>query len=84
MRMPEMVIVTVCWNGQEEDFEIPSMVPVQIWLPMFAAAAKLKFQGIMLQNRELQLYSEGRRLVSECTLEQCGLYDGSILELQVV
>lgn len=84
MKIPEMVIVTVRWNGQEEDFEIPSRVSVQIWLPMFATVAKLKFQGIMLQNRELQLYSEGRRLVPECTLEQCGIYDGSILELQVV
>lgn len=84
MRMPEMVIVTVRWNGQEEDFEIPSMVPVKIWLPMFAAAAKLKFQGILIQNREIQLYSESRRLIPECTLEQCGIYDGSILELQVV
>lgn len=84
MKMPEMVIVTVRWNGQDGDFEIPSMVPVQNWLPMFASAAKLEFRGITLQNREILLYSEGKRLVPECTLEQCGIYDGSILELQIV
>jgi len=84
MKIPEMVIVTVRWNGQEEDFEIPSMVSVQNWLPMFKTAAKLKFQGITLQNREIQLYSAGRKLVPECTMEQCGIYDGSILEMQIV
>lgn len=84
MKMPEMVIVTVCWNGQEVDFEIPSMIPVGKWLPMFVSTAKLKFQGIQFQNREVQLYKEGKRLVPECTLEQCGIYDGSILELRIV
>lgn len=84
MKMPEMVIVTVCWNGQESDFEIPSMIPVEKWMPMFVATAKLKFQGIQFQNREVQLYKEGKRLGPECTLGQCGIYDGSILELRIV
>ena len=84
MKMPESVIVSVRWNGQEEDFEITSMVSVQHWLPMFATAAKLKFQGSTLQNREVQLYVDGKKLVPECTLEQCGIYDGSILELRIV
>lgn len=79
--MPETVIVTVRWNGQEADFELPSGLPVQAWQEAFCAGARMVFPGFFLEPGNVHFFYNQVPLEPGYTLAECGIYDGSILEL---
>lgn len=82
--MPETVLVTIRWNGNESDFELPSFTPAGTWLSNLCETARLVFSGLQFQGKEVRILYDGKSLSPEDTLEQCGIYDGSTLELQVM
>lgn len=82
--MPETVIVTVKYQGQEYDFELPSQVTVENWSESLLMTARAVFDGFLIQGRKAQFTSGGVRIQEDCTLEQCGIYDGSRIEVQLI
>lgn len=77
--MPESVIVTLTWNGQEADFELPAKVPLRGFSEPLRQAMRRCFSGVPPQAR-LRLEVEGRALDDAATLEDYGIFDGSILK----
>lgn len=81
--MPDTVIVTLRNGAEESDFELPAKLPFQQWSDALAAALRQSFYGIRLEGKVICLCWQGRVIPREATLAQCGIYDGSILELQL-
>lgn len=81
--MPETVIVTVKYQGQEHDFELPAQITVENWTDSFLMTARSVFDGFLIQGRSAKFLSGGVRIQEKYTLEQCGIYDGSIIEVQL-
>ena len=79
--MPDTVIVTIRWNGEEVDFELPAKLPLKTWMPSLALALKNSFHGIRLDEEKTRLFSNGVVLVPDATLEEYGIYDGEYLDL---
>lgn len=82
--MPETVIVTIKYHGQEHDFELPSKITVENWTESFLMTARSVFDGFLIQGRTARFMSGGVRIRDSYTLCQCGIYDGSIIEVQLI
>lgn len=81
--MPDTVIVTILSGGDEADFELPAKLPFQQWQDALAHALRQSFYGIRLEGKAVHLYWQDRVIPDEATLEQCGVYDGSVLMLRL-
>ena len=79
--MIETVIVTVEYDNQSADFELPSSVKIKDWILPLKSALRNSFYGIRLENKTIELYYKNKPLADEDTLFDCGIYDGSILVL---
>lgn len=81
--MPEMILVTIRWNGDERDFEIPSDRPFSQWEESLRSALRQGFPGILLSDRQIRLYCKDICIQENETLKQWGIWDGSRLQLVV-
>ena len=81
--MPDTVIVTARYGIEEADFELPAKLPLLQWRDAFTAALRQGFYGIRLEGKILSLYWQDRLIPGEATLEQCGIYDGSVITLRL-
>lgn len=79
--MPEYVIVTIRSNTEEADFELPAKLPFGQWIDSLSYALRQNFYGLRLEGKQIRLYWRDVAIPLEATLEQCGVYDGSILML---
>lgn len=78
--MPETVLVTICYGNYQGDFELPAQIPLKNWEKALAAAVKSQFRIFSLVERFL-LMKDKVQLQPQWTLAQCGIFDGSILQL---
>lgn len=81
--MPEYVIVTIRTGTEEADFELPGKIPFRQWRDALVHALRQSFYGLRLEGKTVGLHWQGRCIPEDATLEQCGVYDGSILMLQL-
>lgn len=81
--MPDTVIVTIRSGGDEADFELPAKIPFGQWQDALAQTLRQSFYGIRLEGKTVSLLWQNRSVPEEATLEQCGIYDGSVLMLQL-
>ena len=79
--MPETVIVTLRFGGKEADFELPARTPLSALEEGLKRALRLAFPGTALPKGKLMLRSAGGYLKMEHTLEDYGIFDGSLLEV---
>lgn len=77
--MLDKVLVTVVCKERRFDMEIPANVPVERLSPTLTLA--LQSKGIAFHGT-VGLFSSGQLLSSADTLFQCGIWDGSCLELR--
>lgn len=82
--MPDTVIITIIWNKKEADFELPAKQPVYSWIESLQEALKSVFYDIRTQGKALRLLWKGTAIPGEATLEECGIYDGEVLETQLI
>lgn len=78
--MPESVIITLIWNGQEADFELPAKIPLRGFAEPLLRAMRRCFPGMPPQNVHLRLEGEDGVLDETATLEDHGIFEGAILE----
>lgn len=81
--MPDTVIVTLCLDGAQADFELPAKIPFGQWTDALAQALRQSFFGLRLEGKRIVLQWQNRPIPAEATLEQAGIYDGSILMLRL-
>lgn len=81
--MPDTVIVTIRSGADEADFELPAKMPFGQWMESLVQALRQSFYGLRLEGKTIGLYWQERAIPKEATLEQCGIYDGSILMLRL-
>ena len=81
--MPEYVIVTIRSGTEEADFELPAKLPFRQWADALIHALRQSFYGLRLEGKKIRLYWQDIAIPEEATLEQCGVYDGSVLILAV-
>ena len=81
--MPEKVILSIRYQGVEKDFELPSGPAIQVYEDSLRNAIRDHFPSIAMQNRKIWLRYQGVRLDFQAFLEAYGIYDGSILELEI-
>lgn len=81
--MPDTVIVTVCSGTDQADFELPAKIPLAQWTDTLEQALRQSFYGLRLEGKRVYLCWQERIIPKEATLEQCGIYDGSILMLRL-
>ena len=79
--MPEMVIVTICCGGCRGDFELPARLPLKNWEAALLDAVRNRFAIFPQQGQTPRLMKDQIPIQPQWTLEQCGIYDGSILQL---
>jgi len=77
--MVETIILTIQYNDQAADFELPASVKIKDWITPLQSALRNSFYGIRLQNKKIQLYYENQLLREDESLLNYGIYDGSIL-----
>lgn len=82
--MPETVIVTVRYGREEYDFELPARIAVENWIESFLANARVVFAGFLIQGRNAEFRCDGILIKPQYSLEQCGIFDGRILEVYLV
>ena len=71
------------YEGCEEDFEVPAKVPIKSCEESLKSALRVQFPQMTLQGKKIRLKSAEGYLRPEYSLEQYGIYDGSILEIEV-
>lgn len=81
--MPETVFVTLLWNGQEADMELPARVPLKGFAEPLKQALCLCFPGFSPGGRQLRLKTRDGFLSGDGTLEDYSVFDGEILELEL-
>lgn len=81
--MPDTVIVTIRSGADEADFELPAKIPLAQWTDSLTQSLRQGFYGLRLEGRQVCLYWQERAIPQEATLEQCGIYDGSVLLLRL-
>ena len=81
--MPDTVIVTIRYGADEADFELPAKVPFGQWKELLGQTLRMNFHGLRLDGKTVQLQWQNQKIPAEATLEQCGIYDGGILLLQL-
>lgn len=79
--MPEYVMVTIRSGTDEADFELPAKIPFKQWKESLLHALRQTVHGLRVEGRQVSLYWQDVAIPPEATLEQCGVYDGSILML---
>lgn len=82
--MPDTVIITIRYGEEEADFELPSGVAFGQWRESLIHALRRSFYGIRLEDRSIVLRWQGIPIPDSATPAQCGIYDGSILQLEVM
>ena len=82
--MPDTVIVTVRCGKFSGDFELPAQLPLKDWETALLEAAQAQFSLCLRPGSKLRLAAGQTTIQSHWTLEQCGIYDGSILNLTIV
>lgn len=81
--MPDTVIVTIRLGVDEADFELPTKIPFGQWQEALGQTLRMNFHGLRLEGRRIWLQWQNRKIPVEATLEQCGVYDGSVLMLDL-
>lgn len=81
--MPETVIVTLLWHGQEADFELPARVPLRSFAQPLWQAMRACFVGDPPPGGQLRLKNADGVLNEDETLEAYGIFDGAILEAEL-
>lgn len=81
--MPDTVIVTIRYGAEEADFELPAKLPLGQWQDTLGPTLRLHFHNLRLEGRGIALKWQNRTIPAEATMENCGIYDGSILLLEV-
>ena len=81
--MPETVIITLLWNGQEADMELPAKVPLKGFIEPLKQTLSVCFSGIMPTGKRLRLKTRENFLSDNDTLENYSIFDGEILELEL-
>ena len=81
--MPNTVIVTIRGGADEADFELPAKIPLAQWSDSLEQSLRQSFYGLRLEGKRVCLCWQERVIPKEATLEQCGIYDGSILMLRL-
>ena len=81
--MPDTVIVTIRWNGEEADFELPLKQSESSFADSLKEAVKNSFYSARPEGKELVLLWNGTAIPAEASLEECGIFDGEILELRL-
>ncbi len=79
--MVETVILTIIYNDQSADFELPASVKIKDWIMPLKFALRNSFYGIRLENKTIGLYYQNKLLKNDESLLDYGIYDGSILVL---
>lgn len=82
--MPENVIITLRFRGKEADFEISSKIPISAVEEPLKKAARLHFPGVLFQGKSILLRSAQGYLSPDKTLADYSIFDGTILELELV
>lgn len=81
--MPETVLVTICCGDRRGDFELPARLPLESWQGALMEATRDAFRLRLEKGRKIRLMKDQLELRPGWTLEQCGIYDGSILHLTI-
>jgi len=81
--MPDTVVVTINWNKESADFELPVKAPFEKWVDALKEAVKHSFYGIRVEDKEISLLFHGKAIPKDATLAECSIFDGEILVLQV-
>ena len=82
--MPDMVIVTIEYNGEGHDFELPTKLPYSFWEQSLADLIQFCYETPPSFGRKHLLRWKDIVLGRNDTLEQYGIYDGSKLQLEGV
>ena len=79
--MVETIVLTITYESQSADFELPAHVKIKDWINPLKSALRNSFYGIRLENKTIGLYYNNQLLTGEESLFDCGIYDGSVLVL---
>ena len=79
--MIETVILTIEYDAQTADFELPASVKIRDWIIPLKSALRNSFYGIRLENKTIGLYYQNKLLKDDESLLDYGIYDGSVLVL---
>ncbi len=81
--MPDYVVVTVKYGERTADVELPAKVPFHRWKEALHSVCGKAFGGKCLEAVEVQLLYGGIVIGDNVTLEECCIFDGTILEVKV-
>lgn len=81
--MPERVIVTLSCKGQQADFELSARVPLKRMEEPLRQALRASFPQLSLRGYGIALRTPEGLLSPEYTLEEYGVFDGSILQVEL-
>ena len=79
--MPETVLVSIECGGRQADFELPARVPLKHVERALLEAVRSTLMIFPEPDTQPELRFRGIAISKEWTLEQCGVFDGSILQL---
>lgn len=71
--MPDTVLVTVKYEGREQDYALPLHVPIEQWLPSLEKA--------LGAGTGTAVFREEEELSGSESLAACHVWDGSVLTL---
>ena len=69
--MPEAVMVTIRYEGKEQDYSLPLMEPIEQWLPVLGKA--------LGAGADPALYQEGKELILSRSLAAQYIWEGTVL-----
>lgn len=81
--MRDNVIITIKYENLEGDFEIPAKVPIKSCEDSLKSALKVQFPQLVFHGKKIRLKSREGYLRPEYSLEQYGIYDGTIIEMEI-
>lgn len=81
--MEKRIIVTLCFDGREQDFELPAATPLRELEENLASAVSEAFSLAHFDDKLFYLVSETGYLSPELPLREQGITDGARLQIRI-
>lgn len=82
--MPDRVIITLVWQGREADFELPAKTPLKEMEAALITALRLHFPSVRVQGKKPYLRGAEGILSPDRTLGDYSIFDGAMLQLELL
>lgn len=82
--MGKRLIITLVYEGEEYDFEMPSQTPVRDLEEKLESLLPNVFKGLFLEDKVFYLATQSGYLSPDFSLEDQGIYDGARLQIKII